>query len=165
VLFLRKLKGDALRLVTRQQLGRRAPSRLILEIDIGQLLAAAILDDEGGLQFLDSPWRREAALGHRSAVFALARHLPDCKWPHYAEHQGSPVAMFVPKNGTGHSDYKPICVRYRPQSSSASRVIAGAALPARHIGQLSDIRRDPPRLFAGENSKKAPLNQKRTIHC
>jgi hypothetical protein len=35
--------------------------RLVLEIDIGELLPAAVLHDEGRTNILDSPGRREAA--------------------------------------------------------------------------------------------------------
>ena len=47
----------------RDQLSRRSPPRLILEIDISELLAVAVFDDRTGVQFLDSPWRQEAAGG------------------------------------------------------------------------------------------------------
>jgi hypothetical protein len=40
------------------------PPRLILEIDIRELLPVVIADDKAGLQFLDGPRRREAASGH-----------------------------------------------------------------------------------------------------
>jgi hypothetical protein len=36
--------------------------RLVLEIDIRELLAAVIAHDKTGVQFLDCPRRREAAL-------------------------------------------------------------------------------------------------------
>jgi hypothetical protein len=38
--------------------------RLILEIDIRQLLPALSITDEAGIQFLDRPRRREAAFRH-----------------------------------------------------------------------------------------------------
>ena len=47
--------------VAGKQLGRRAPSRLILEIDIGQRLPVVVADDEAGVRPLDGPGRREAA--------------------------------------------------------------------------------------------------------
>jgi hypothetical protein len=50
-------------LVACEQLGRRAPPRLILEIDIGKLLSVAVADNKAGIQFPDSPGRREAAGG------------------------------------------------------------------------------------------------------
>jgi hypothetical protein len=58
--------GAALRpsrriLIARQPLHRHLPLRLILEIEIGDLLAVGVLHDEGVLTFLDRPWRREAA--------------------------------------------------------------------------------------------------------
>jgi hypothetical protein len=39
-----------------------SPAGLILEIDIRQLLAGAVLHDETGFQFIDRPGRREAAV-------------------------------------------------------------------------------------------------------
>jgi hypothetical protein len=59
----------------RQQLSRRSPARLILEIDVGQLLAGVIHHDEAGVQFLDSPRRREDACWQFSTtpiLFGLA---------------------------------------------------------------------------------------------
>ena len=50
--------GDAPGLVAGEQLGRRAPSRLILEIDIGQRLTAGVADDEAGVGLLDGLGRR-----------------------------------------------------------------------------------------------------------
>ena len=38
------------------------PSRLILEIDIRELLSGAVLHDEGGADIFDSPRRREAVV-------------------------------------------------------------------------------------------------------
>src|SRR5262249_53908626 len=55
---------DPSRLVFRQQLGGRAPARLILEIDISELLSVVVADDEVGGLLLDGPRRREAAGGH-----------------------------------------------------------------------------------------------------
>ena len=37
------------RLILAEQLSRRSPSRLILEIDIGERLAVLVLDDEGAM--------------------------------------------------------------------------------------------------------------------
>ena len=54
----------------RQQLCRRSPAGLFLEIDIGQRHAGAILHDEAGVRFLDGPRRREAA----------ARNHPPARW-------------------------------------------------------------------------------------
>jgi hypothetical protein len=47
-----------------EQLRRRSASRLILEIDIGELLPAVVAHDKGGTNVLDSPRRREAASSH-----------------------------------------------------------------------------------------------------
>jgi len=52
--------GDAPRLVAGEQLGRRAASRLILEVNVGERLAAVVADDEAGVGLLDGPGRREA---------------------------------------------------------------------------------------------------------
>jgi hypothetical protein len=38
--------------------------RLILEIDIGELLTVVVAHDKAGFQFVDGPRRREAAHGH-----------------------------------------------------------------------------------------------------
>jgi len=48
-----------------EQLGRRPPARLILEIDVGKLPAVAVAHREPRLLFLDSPGRQEAATVHR----------------------------------------------------------------------------------------------------
>jgi hypothetical protein len=49
----------------REQLGCGLPPRLILEIDIGKLLAVVVANDEAGIVvYLDIPGRREAAGGH-----------------------------------------------------------------------------------------------------
>jgi hypothetical protein len=58
------VRRDPPRLVFCQQLGRGSPARLLLKVDIGQLLAAAVLHDKAGFQFLDRPGRREAARHH-----------------------------------------------------------------------------------------------------
>ena len=44
--------GDPPRLFARQQVRRRAPSRLILAIDMGDRLPIAVADDEAGVGFL-----------------------------------------------------------------------------------------------------------------
>jgi hypothetical protein len=50
-------------------LGRRAASRLMLEIDVGERLTVGVADDEAGVGFLGGPGRREAAGRHfRSAA-------------------------------------------------------------------------------------------------
>ena len=53
---------DPSRLIARQQFRRRLSPRLILETDVGELLAAAVANDRAGVQFLDCPKRREAGL-------------------------------------------------------------------------------------------------------
>src|SRR5205823_14872683 len=55
--------GDALGLVAREQVRGRAPSRLLLEIDVSELLSRAVLYDEASLGLIDGPGRREAAIG------------------------------------------------------------------------------------------------------
>jgi hypothetical protein len=49
--------------VFREQLGGRSPARLILKIEIDELLGAAVFDDKSGVQVFGGPWRREAACG------------------------------------------------------------------------------------------------------
>jgi hypothetical protein len=53
---------DPPRLVAGEQLGRRSPARLVLEIDAGEFLPAAVLQDEAGGQF-----------------YSLA--MPECRFP------------------------------------------------------------------------------------
>src|SRR5215471_21326009 len=48
---------------------RQGRGRLILEIDVGKLLAVVVAHDKAGVQLLDGPRRREAAL--RQAVMTL----------------------------------------------------------------------------------------------
>ena len=58
-----KIGCDPSRLIFGEQLRRRSPPRLILEIDIGELLPGAVRHDEGATNILDGPKRREAAGG------------------------------------------------------------------------------------------------------
>jgi hypothetical protein len=60
---LRNIHRNPPRLVFGEQLRRRSAAGLILEIDIGQLLPGAVRHDKAGVQFLDSPRRREATGG------------------------------------------------------------------------------------------------------
>ena len=55
------VRGDPPGLVAGEELGRRAPARLLLEIDVGERLPVAIANDEAGVGLLDGPGRREAA--------------------------------------------------------------------------------------------------------
>ena len=48
------------RLILGEQLGRRSPAELILEIDIGERLAAVVANGEARGLLLDRPRRREA---------------------------------------------------------------------------------------------------------
>jgi hypothetical protein len=53
-----------------EQLGRRASPRLILEIDIGELLSVVVADDKAGGLFLDGPRRWESTFsGHGLGKF------------------------------------------------------------------------------------------------
>jgi hypothetical protein len=45
------------------QFGCRAPAGLILEVDVDELLAVVVANDEAGVLLLDGPGRREAASG------------------------------------------------------------------------------------------------------
>ena len=58
---LRDIRRDPSRLVFAEQLSRRSPPRLILEIDIGERLSVVVAHDEVGVQFIDEPGRWEAA--------------------------------------------------------------------------------------------------------
>jgi len=51
------------------------PPRAIIEIDIGELLPAAVADHKAGVLLLDEPGRREATRRHRARcqVTALTR--------------------------------------------------------------------------------------------
>jgi hypothetical protein len=51
-------------LVARETVGRRATARFVFEVDIGELLVVCVLHDEAGIQLLDGPRRREAAVRH-----------------------------------------------------------------------------------------------------
>ena len=60
-------------LVAGEQLGRRAPSGLVLEIEVAERLSILVTDDEAGVVLLfDRPGRREAAhMGVMIAPFPL----------------------------------------------------------------------------------------------
>jgi hypothetical protein len=60
--FCRSCGNFAILTAIRRASCRRSPPRLILEIDIAKLLPATVADNKAGVQFLDSPGRREAAL-------------------------------------------------------------------------------------------------------
>ena len=54
-------RSDPPGLVLREQLGRRSPARLLLEIEIAEILPAGVFHDEGIVADLfDRPGRREA---------------------------------------------------------------------------------------------------------
>jgi len=56
------VRRDPARLVAGEQLGRRASPRLVLEVDVGKLLAVVVAHHKAGGLFFDGPRRREAAL-------------------------------------------------------------------------------------------------------
>jgi hypothetical protein len=62
--------GNPSRLILAEQLCGRSPARLLLEIDIGELLSVVVAHDKAGAQLLDRPERREAAFGNGSKVTA-----------------------------------------------------------------------------------------------
>ena len=51
-------------LVAGEQIGGRAPARLLLIVDVRECRPGSVLDDEGGAVVLDGPRRREAAGCH-----------------------------------------------------------------------------------------------------
>jgi len=51
--------------------GRRSPPRLLLETDVGKLLAGAVLHDEGGVDVLDRPRAPGSALAGCTPVELL----------------------------------------------------------------------------------------------
>jgi hypothetical protein len=53
-------------------LAAESPPRLILEIDIGELLPVLVTHDKAGVQFFDKPRRREAA-GQRHIIESSVR--------------------------------------------------------------------------------------------
>ena len=53
--------GDAPRFIAGEQLRRRAPTGLLLEIDVGERLPVVIADDVAGVGLLGGPGRREVA--------------------------------------------------------------------------------------------------------
>ena len=58
-------RSDPPGLVLREQLGRRSPARLLLEIEIAEILPAGVFHDEGIVADLfDRPGRREAVRVH-----------------------------------------------------------------------------------------------------
>jgi hypothetical protein len=62
---LGKNRGNALGLVTREQLATPKPAkRLLFEIHVGKGLPVGVLYYKAAIQFLDGPGRREAALWH-----------------------------------------------------------------------------------------------------
>jgi hypothetical protein len=61
---LSNVRCNASRLILAEQLGRWSPPWLFLEIDIRQLLPAAVDYDKAGVSFFNGPGWREAALRH-----------------------------------------------------------------------------------------------------
>ena len=52
---------------------RRAPSGLLLAIDVSERLPVGVADDEAGVGFLDGPGRREVALRHSRYIGHLLK--------------------------------------------------------------------------------------------
>jgi len=72
------IRRDPPRLIFREQLGRRSPAGLVLEVDIGELLTVVIAHHKAGRLFFDLPRRREAAIAAiklRSSQGRLRRSL------------------------------------------------------------------------------------------
>ena len=67
------LAANAPGFIAGEELRRRSPAGLLLEIDIGERQAAVILHDEAGVRLLDGPRRREAARGPRWRHFRNRR--------------------------------------------------------------------------------------------
>src|SRR6185437_7241044 len=63
------VRGDPPRLIVRQQLGRGAPARLILEIHIGKRLAVRVAHGEARMRFINGPGRRESAMFRHLRLF------------------------------------------------------------------------------------------------
>ena len=64
---LRHIGRNPPRLVARKQFRRRSPPRLILEIDVGELLPGGVLhDDASVVEFFNRPWRRSGELAFGS---------------------------------------------------------------------------------------------------
>jgi hypothetical protein len=55
------IDGDPSSLVFREHFDGGSPLRFLLVIDLTELLAAAVLHDEDGVNIFDSPGRRQAA--------------------------------------------------------------------------------------------------------
>ena len=73
--------GDAAGLVARQQIGGRAPAGVLLEVDIGERVAFAVLDDEGGgVRLLNVPRRRKAARRH-AVILTVRCRQTEKGWP------------------------------------------------------------------------------------
>jgi hypothetical protein len=59
-----------------EQLSCGSPPRLILEKDIGKLLAVLVTHNKAGVLLFNGPWRRETAGGHSCQ---LNREMDDCR--------------------------------------------------------------------------------------
>ncbi len=70
---LGEVRRHSSRLVASEQLGRRSPAGLILEVEIGERLPGTVADDEAGVvRLIDRPGRREAAHGSDERHFRFA---------------------------------------------------------------------------------------------
>jgi hypothetical protein len=61
-------------LIFRQHLCGRLPLRLVLEKDVGELLAAVVAHDKASVQLIDGPGRREAADHHSRQPRCLGKY-------------------------------------------------------------------------------------------
>ena len=59
-------------------LAAESPPRLILEIDVGQLLAVGVAHHEASVLFFDGPWWREAAWRRHASIISSALRISDC---------------------------------------------------------------------------------------
>ena len=63
---LRDVGGDAPGLVAGEEVRRRTPARLLLEIDIGERLTVGVADDEAGVHRFDGPgWQLALKAPHQ----------------------------------------------------------------------------------------------------
>ena len=57
---LRDVRRNPPSFVPSEHIGRSLPSRLILEIEVGEFASVEVFDDEASLRFFDGPGRGEA---------------------------------------------------------------------------------------------------------
>jgi hypothetical protein len=78
---------DPSRLVLAKQLGRRSPARLVLEINVSELLPAVVAHDKAGIQFLDGPGRPEASDAEAITSYCQRAKKAPCR-SHRAQGEG-----------------------------------------------------------------------------